>query len=78
MQPPLPHEGTARGRSQADEELGLKQLWIERWKEGGERRPVQVKGRSRKLVGLSEKSRQRKKSALTSVGDSAKTYRSVA
>jgi hypothetical protein len=26
MQPPLPHEGTARARSQADEELGLKQL----------------------------------------------------
>jgi hypothetical protein len=41
-------------------------LWIERWKDGGEKKQVQVKGRGRKLVGLLEKSKQRKERALKS------------
>ena len=66
MQQPLPQGGTASTRSQADEEPGLKQLWIERWREGGAKRQrLKVKGQGRKLVGLLEKSKQRKKSALT-------------
>ena len=38
---------------------------IERWKEGGDKRKLKVKGRGRKLVGILEKSKQRKKSQLT-------------
>ena len=34
--------------------------------DAGEKRQLQVKGRGRKLVGLLEKSKQRKRSALTS------------
>jgi hypothetical protein len=66
MQQPLPQGGTASTRSQADEEPELKKLWIERWKEGGAKMQPKVKGRGRKLVGLLEKSKQRKKSDLTS------------
>lgn len=64
IQHPLPQEGTGSIPTQADEEPWSKQLWIERWKEGGGTR--QIKGRGRKLAGLLEKSRQRKKSALAS------------
>ena len=66
MQQPPPQEDTVSIRSQADEEPELKQLWMERWKEGGEKRQLKVEGRGRKLVGLLGKSKQRKKSELTS------------
>ena len=65
MQQPLPQEGTVSTSTQADEESELKQLWIERWKERGDKRKLKVKGRGRKLVGLLEKSKQRKKTKLT-------------
>jgi hypothetical protein len=38
MQRPL-QEGAGGTSSQADEEPGLKQLWIERWKEGQRPKP---------------------------------------
>ena len=66
LQRPLPQEGTVSIRSQADEVPDLKQLWIERWKEGGEKRQLKVKGRGRELQGILEKSKQRKKSQVTS------------
>jgi hypothetical protein len=66
IQQPPPQEDTVSIRSQADVEPELKQLWMERWKEGGEKRQLKVKGRGRKQVGLLGKSKQRKKSELTS------------
>jgi hypothetical protein len=66
MQQPLPQGGTVSIQSHADEGPELKHLWIERWKEGGEKRQPKVRGRGCKLVGLLEKLKQRKKSDLTS------------
>jgi hypothetical protein len=66
IQHPLPQKGTVCTRSQTGEERELKQLWIERWKEGVDGRQLKFKGRGRKLVGLLEKSKQRNKSELTS------------
>ena len=47
MQQSLLQEGTISTSLQADKESELKQLWIERWKEGGDKRKL-VKGRGRK------------------------------
>ncbi|KIN09169.1 hypothetical protein OIDMADRAFT_23872 [Oidiodendron maius Zn] len=65
MQQSLLQEGTVSTSLQADKESELKQLWIERWKEGGDKRRQKVKGCGCKLVGLLEKSKQQKKSKLT-------------
>lgn len=57
--------GATSIHSQADEEREGKQLWIERWKEGGEKRHPKVNGRGRKPVGILEESKRQKKSKLT-------------
>jgi hypothetical protein len=43
----------------------VRQLWVERWKEGGKKRQPKVNGRGRKPVGILGKSKERKKSKLT-------------
>lgn len=65
---PVRQEGSANIRTQADEESELKQLWLEKRKERGEKSQPEAKGRGRKR-GVLDKSKLRRKSQLLTPGE---------